>query len=72
MGKESAIGKVIRSDGDTSGTIATVVGVVNDYVYGNMYGKPDPVLFTCTSPQNTSVMYVRTSRRLIRHRLWQK
>ena len=26
---------------------ATVVGVVNDYVYGNMYGKPDPVLFLC-------------------------
>lgn len=24
-----------------------------------MYGKPDPVLFVCTSPQNTTVMYLR-------------
>jgi ABC-type antimicrobial peptide transport system permease subunit len=38
---------------------ATVVGVVNDYVYGNMYTKSDPVMFVCTSPQNTTVMYVR-------------
>ena len=30
---------------------ATVVGVVNDYVYGDMYGKPDPVIFFCTSPR---------------------
>ncbi|MEP7107189.1 MAG: ABC transporter permease [Ferruginibacter sp.] len=60
MGKESAIGKTIRYDGDTSNTNATVVGVVNDYVYGNMYGKPDPVLFVCTPAQSTTVMYVRT------------
>ena len=37
----------------------TIGGVVNDYVYGNMYGKPDPVIFVCTAPQNTTVMYVR-------------
>jgi putative ABC transport system permease protein len=60
MGKESAVGKTIRYQGDTSGTVAVVVGVVNDYVYGNMYGKSDPVLFGCTPPQNTSEMYVRT------------
>jgi putative ABC transport system permease protein len=60
MGKESAIGKTIRNEGDTSGTTATVVGVVNDYVYGDMYTKSDPVLFVCTAPQNTTVMYVRT------------
>jgi len=59
MGKESAIGKILRYDGDTSNTTATVVGVVNDYVYGNMYGKSDPVLFVCTAPGHTSVMYVR-------------
>ena len=59
MGKESAIGKILRYDGDTSNTTATVVGVVNDYVYGNMYGKSDPVLFVCTAPEHTSVMYVR-------------
>ena len=59
MGKESAIGKILRYDGDTSNTTATVVGVVNDYVYGNMYGKSDPVLFVCTAPEHTSVMYLR-------------
>ena len=59
MGKESAVGKLIRYDGDTSGTVTSVIGVVNDYVYGDMYGKPDPVLFFCTAPLNTTVMYVR-------------
>jgi len=59
MGHESAIGKIIRYEGDTSGVAATVVGFVNDYVYGNMYGKPDPVLFVCAAPENTTVMYVR-------------
>ncbi|WPU91074.1 ABC transporter permease [Mucilaginibacter sabulilitoris] len=57
MGKGSAVGKTLRHEGDT--TSATIVGVVNDYVYGNMYGKPDPVMFLCASPNQTSVMYVR-------------
>ena len=57
MGKGSAIGKRIHGKGDT--TSATVVGVVNDYVYGNMYGKPDPVMFFSSDPKNTTVMYVR-------------
>jgi putative ABC transport system permease protein len=39
---------------------ATVIGVVNDYVYGNMYDKPNPVMFTCASPRFASIMYVRT------------
>ena len=59
MGRESAIGKLIRYEDDTSGTVANVIGVINDYVYGNMYGKPDPVMFICTAPTNTTVMYVR-------------
>ncbi|MCW3118971.1 MAG: hypothetical protein JWM28_3053 [Chitinophagaceae bacterium] len=58
MGKGSAIGKILRYEGDDH--IATVIGVVNDYVYGNMYGKPDPVVFICAPPQNTTVMYIRT------------
>ncbi|MEO5890555.1 MAG: ABC transporter permease [Ferruginibacter sp.] len=57
MGKESAIGKTLHNEGDTN--MAKVVGVVNDYIYGDMYGKPDPVLFVCTAPANTSVMYIR-------------
>ncbi len=57
MGKGSAIGKTVHYEGDT--TKATVIGVVNDYVYGNMYGKPDPVMFFATAPKNAAVMYVR-------------
>ncbi|HEX5153779.1 MAG TPA: ABC transporter permease [Parafilimonas sp.] len=59
MGKESALGKKIWYEGDTSGIAAQVVGVVNDYVYGNMYGQPDPVMFFYSKPENTSQMYVR-------------
>jgi len=64
MGKGTAIGRILRYEGDTSNTTATVVGVVNDYVYGNMYGKPDPVLFVCTAPEHTSVMYLRIKPRV--------
>lgn len=54
MGKGSAIGKAI-SGGPYH---FTVVGIVKDYVYDDMYGAPDPVLFTCT-PQQASLLYVR-------------
>ncbi|HTD39967.1 MAG TPA: FtsX-like permease family protein, partial [Mucilaginibacter sp.] len=57
MGKGSALGKTMHYQGDT--TMATIVGVVNDYVYGDMYGKPDPVMFMVASPQYNTVMYVR-------------
>src|SRR5690606_41425724 len=33
--------------------------LVADYVYGNMYGKSDPVVFYCI-PQFTSLLYLRT------------
>ncbi|MEP6712719.1 MAG: ABC transporter permease [Ferruginibacter sp.] len=59
MGKESAIGKIIHGQDDTSGATAIVVGVVNDYVYGNMYGTPDPVMFICSAPEHTNKMYIR-------------
>lgn len=59
MGRGSALGKIIWNSGDTSGEKLTVVGVVNDYLYGNMYGKPDPVAFMCTSPEHANIMYVR-------------
>jgi putative ABC transport system permease protein len=57
MGKGSALGKRVHGEGDT--TSAVVVGVVNDYVYGNMYGKPDPVMFFSAAPKNTELMYIR-------------
>ena len=59
MGKGSALGKTLRWDGDTSGTVLNIVGVVNDFVYGDMYSKPDPVFFYCPEYKNTSEMYVR-------------
>ena len=59
MGKGSALGNIIRYEGDTSGTMMTIVGVVNDYVYGNMYGKPDPVIFYCSPLEHVNLMYVR-------------
>jgi predicted permease len=59
MGKNSAVGKTLHWDGDTSGTVVNVVGVVNDYVYGDMYGKPDPVMFFCVNLPNASNMYLR-------------
>lgn len=59
MGKGSAVGKLMHYEGDT--TQAVIVGVVNDYVYGNMYGKPDPVMFFATTPEHTNTMCVRIS-----------
>ncbi len=59
MGNGSAVGKTMHWDGDTSGTVLNIVGVVNDFVYGDMYGKPDPLYFYCAEYKNTSEMYVR-------------
>jgi putative ABC transport system permease protein len=55
MGKGSAVGKkLLYSWGGSS----TVIGVVKDYVYGDMYGSPDPVVFYYDSA-SASLMYVR-------------
>ena len=58
MGNNTAVGKTLHWDGDTSGTVVNVVGVVNDYVYGDMYGKSDPVMFFCVNTPDASNMYV--------------
>ncbi|HVG15653.1 MAG TPA: ABC transporter permease [Chitinophagaceae bacterium] len=58
MGKESAIGKTLQTENDDRVLNLEIIGIVNDYVYGNMYGKPDPVIFYCL-PQFGEVMYVR-------------
>ncbi len=41
MGNETALGKTVRRDDDSY----TVIGVVKDYLYGDMYGTSDPVMF---------------------------
>lgn len=59
MGKGSALGKTLHWGGDTSGAVMNVIAVVNDYVYGDMYGQSDPVLFYCNQNEYASKMYVR-------------
>jgi putative ABC transport system permease protein len=56
MGKGSAIGKRIWFD--DNGPQWTVVGVVRDFIFGDMYGNPEPVVFFCDST-GAKYMYVR-------------
>ena len=59
MGGKNVIGKTILSGEESpSARNYTIVGVVKDYVYGNMYGQPDPVVFFCM-PQYATNLYVR-------------
>ncbi|NCD72225.1 ABC transporter permease [Mucilaginibacter agri] len=58
MGKQSPINKLLYNEGDPTMKLR-VVGVVNDYVYGNMYGTPDPVIFNIVQPKDAYVMYVK-------------
>jgi putative ABC transport system permease protein len=59
MGKGTAVGKSLFSENDSSLRV-NIVGVVDDYVYGDLYGKPDPVVFFCTAPRFEEVLYVQT------------
>ena len=55
IGNDSAIGKMIRRNDETY----EVVGVVKDYLYGNMYStKSDPVIFF-NIPNRATLMYAR-------------
>ncbi|MEA1786516.1 ABC transporter permease [Arenibacter sp. GZD96] len=53
MGDGSAVGKTI-----TRGETYTIIGVVQDYLYGDMYGTSDPVLFF-NNPDAANYMYVK-------------
>jgi len=60
LGRGSAIGKTMQLPGVNDQTLhLNVTGVVKDYVYGDMYGKPNPVILYCL-PKFSSMMYVRT------------
>ncbi|MGI4803470.1 MAG: ABC transporter permease [Janthinobacterium lividum] len=59
MGKGSAIGKQIWSSSSKNPDFYTVIGVMRDYVYGNMYGQPVPVLFSSVSPDHGNKLYLR-------------
>jgi len=54
MGDGSALGKRVTR----GGTAYTVIGVVKDYLYGDIYGTSDPVLFF-NNPDYGNFMYVR-------------
>jgi predicted permease len=59
MGGKNVVGKTLRWGDDNHPITIHVVGIVNNYIYGNMYGKPDPVLFFCVNTPDASNMYVR-------------
>jgi predicted permease len=58
MGPGSAVGKTLLTPTGDSVIHSRVAGVIKDYVYGNMYGRPDPVVFYCM-PKEATLMYVR-------------
>ncbi|MGC4035905.1 MAG: ABC transporter permease [Chitinophagaceae bacterium] len=65
LGKGSAVGKIIESPrGQKDGEFKsmTVIGVTEDYVYGNMYEKSQPMIFFCQPPDWGFLSYVRTKK----------
>jgi predicted permease len=58
LGKGSALGKTLITK-DWGYPNVRVIGVVKDYVYGNMYGKPDPVIFFGV-PSYARILYIRS------------
>ncbi len=63
MGTENAVGKIIQSPrGNPDGVLSTVtvIGVVKDYVYGNVYdGKAGPLIIFCRPPEFQNFIYAR-------------
>ncbi|MDB4901468.1 MAG: acetylornithine deacetylase [Mucilaginibacter sp.] len=65
--KNGVVGKIIRSPREQkegSYKNLRIIGVVDDYVYGNMYGQSGPAIFLCRPPfkdieGNANLLYVR-------------
>jgi len=65
--KNGVIGKIIRApryEKEGSYKNLRIVGVVDDYVYGNIYGQSGPTIFLCLPPfkniaSNANLLYVR-------------
>ena len=54
IGKDDVVGTLLRQD-----TVKyTIVGVVKDFVFGDMYSKSDPLIFSCY-PEYFGYMYIR-------------
>jgi ABC-type antimicrobial peptide transport system permease subunit len=57
IGKQNPVGDIIRRD-NGKGKQLTIVGVVKDYVFNDMYKKPDPLILFCDT-SNVSSMLIR-------------
>ncbi|RYY15591.1 MAG: ABC transporter permease, partial [Chitinophagaceae bacterium] len=63
LGEGPATGKIIRSPRGNKDDVFTdlrIAGVVDDYVFGNAYNKPGPVILFCTEQQKANLIYLRT------------
>ena len=54
IGKENPVGEIIKQDTNSF----RIVGVVKDFVYGDMYGKSDPLIFYC-KPEWANYLYIK-------------
>lgn len=62
MDKELAVGKIIQSPrGNPDGvfTNMTVIGVVSNFVYGNIYDQAGPMILFCKPPEYQNFIYAR-------------
>jgi ABC-type antimicrobial peptide transport system permease subunit len=61
---KNPIGKTIFRDTSSTGSVSyKIIGVTNDFVYGDMYGRSDPIIFF-SSPQDYGYMYIRLKARI--------
>lgn len=64
IGKDP-IGKILYRDTSATGSIAyTIVGVTKDFVYDDMYGKADPLVFMCYPEDLFGYMYIKVKPRI--------
>jgi predicted permease len=54
IGKKNLIGSILRRDS----VEYTIVGIVKDFVFGDMYGKADPLAFQCY-PEYFGYLYIK-------------
>jgi putative ABC transport system permease protein len=59
LGKGSAIGKTLEKENDVGAFHLRVVGVIKDYVYGDMYGRQSSPVIFYDFPQAARLMYIR-------------
>jgi ABC-type antimicrobial peptide transport system permease subunit len=57
IGKENPVGDIIARD-NGNGSKLTIAGVVKDYIYNDMYKKPDPLILFCDT-SNVNRMLIR-------------